>query len=87
MKRDGRCGEEGPRGGQEEAGIIDELIQRETDGGGGGEAVVSELREDLAMQPEIRAEKCRRNARTSPHLHDRRRESKMIGLSPTKTGI
>lgn len=34
--------------GQEEAGIIDELIQRETDRGGGGEAVVSELREDLA---------------------------------------
>lgn len=77
----------GEPGGQEEAGIIDELIQRETDRGGAGKALVSELREDLAMQPEIRAGKYRRNARTSPHLHDRRRESKIIGLSPTKTGI
>lgn len=77
----------GGRRGQEEAGIIDELIQRETDRGGGGEEVVSELREDLAIQPEIRPEKSRRNARTSPHLHDRRKESKIIGLSPTKTVI
>lgn len=65
---------------QEEAGIIDELIQRETWRGGGGQQAQRGF-------GEIRPEKCRRNARTSPHLHDSRRESNIIGLSPTKTGI